>query len=141
MYLYEIINIRAMTIISVSLSEKLLDEIDALKEEVGFSGRSEVVRASARLLISENEEKIDLEGHTNSILILIHPQKLEDKVTAVKHHFEDIINTQIHSHLQENQCLELFILEGDAGRIKELSRLLNRNIKAVYSKLVILPQE
>jgi len=129
-----------MAIISVSLSEKLLKEIDSLKEEVGFSGRSEVVRASTRLLIADNEEKNKLEGYINSILILIHPQKSEDKVTQIKHHFEDIINTQIHSHLQENQCLELFILEGDAMRIKELSRLLNRNIKFLYSKLVPLPE-
>ncbi|OPX59114.1 MAG: putative nickel-responsive regulator [Methanobacterium sp. PtaB.Bin024] len=130
----------AMTIISVSLSEKLLNEIDALKEEAGFSGRSEIIRTSTRLLISENEEKKDLEGHINSILILIHPQKLEDKVTEVKHHFEDIIRTQIHSHLQDNHCLELFILDGDASRIRELSHILNRNIKTVYSKLIALPQ-
>ncbi|BDZ68901.1 CopG family ribbon-helix-helix protein [Methanobacterium ferruginis] len=130
-----------MAIISVSLSEKLLEEIDNLKEEVGFSGRSEVVRASTRLLISDNEEKNKLKGYIHSILILIHPQKSEDKVTQIKHQFEDIINTQIHSHLQENQCLELFILEGDAGRMRELSRLLNRNIKFLYSKLVPLPQD
>jgi CopG family nickel-responsive transcriptional regulator len=130
-----------MTIISVSLNEKLLKEIDSLKEEVGFSGRSEIVRASTRLLIADNDEKKKLEGYINSILILIHPKKSEDKVTQIKHHFEDIINTQIHSHLQENQCLELFILEGDAGRMRELSRLLNRNIKFLYSKLVPLPQE
>lgn len=130
-----------MAIISVSLNEKLLQEIDALKEEVGFSGRSEVFRASTRLLIADNEEKNKLEGYINSILILIHPKKSEDKVTQIKHNFEDIINTQIHSHLQENQCLELFILEGDAGRMRELSRLLNHNIKFLYSKLVPLPQE
>lgn len=130
-----------MAIISVSLSEKLLQEIDALKNDVGFSGRSEVFRASTRLLIADNEEKNKLEGYINSILILIHPKKSEDKVTQIKHNFEDIINTQIHSHLQENQCLELFILEGDAGRMRELSRLLNSNIKFLYSKLVPLPQE
>jgi CopG family transcriptional regulator, nickel-responsive regulator len=130
-----------MTIISVSLSEKLLEEIDSLKEEIGFSGRSEVFRASTRLLIADNDEKKNLKGCIHSILILIHPQKSEDKVTEIKHHFEDIINTQIHSHLEENQCMELFILEGDASRIRELSRLLNVNIKSLYSKLVPLPQQ
>ena len=35
-----------MAIISVSLSDKLLSEIDHLKDEIGFSGRSEVIRAS-----------------------------------------------------------------------------------------------
>jgi CopG family transcriptional regulator, nickel-responsive regulator len=130
-----------MAIISVSLSQKLLEEIDALKEEVGFSGRSEVIRASTRLLIADDKEKMEMVGEINAILILIHHQKSEDKVTLIKHGFEDIINTQIHSHLQENQCLELFILDGDAGRIRELSRLLNQNVKYLYSKLIPLPKE
>jgi CopG family transcriptional regulator, nickel-responsive regulator len=130
-----------MAIISISLSKKLLEEIDALKEEVGFSGRSEVIRASTRLLIANNNEKKEMVGEINAILILIHHQKSEDKVTQIKHGFEDIINTQIHSHLQENQCLELFILGGNAARIRELSRLLNQNVKYLYSKLLPLPQE
>jgi len=130
-----------MAIISVSLSQKLLEEIDALKEEVGFSGRSEVIRASTRLLIADDKEKMEMVGEINAILILIHHQKSEDNVTQIKHGFEDIINTQIHSHLQENQCLELFILDGDAGRIRELSRLLTQNVKYQYSKLVPLPKE
>jgi CopG family nickel-responsive transcriptional regulator len=130
-----------MAIISISLSKKLLEEIDALKEEVGFSGRSEIIRASSRLLIADNNEKKEMDGEINAILILIHHQKSEDKVTQIKHGFEDIINTQIHSHLQKNQCLELFILGGDAGRIRELSRLLTQNVKYLYSKLLPLPQE
>ena len=110
-----------MAIISVSLGDKLLEEIDALKDEIGFSGRSEIFRASTRLLIADNDEKKNLKGHIHSILILIHPQKSEDKVTQIKHNFEDIINTQIHSHLQENQCLELFILQGDASETYDIA--------------------
>ncbi|MBV1768341.1 MAG: ribbon-helix-helix domain-containing protein, partial [Methanobacterium sp.] len=34
-----------MAIISISLNDKLLEEIDALKDEMGFSGRSDVIRA------------------------------------------------------------------------------------------------
>ena len=68
-------------IISVSLSEKLLQEIDQLKEETGFSGRSDVIRASTRMLIADTQDKKNLQGDINSILILIHNQKSEDKVT------------------------------------------------------------
>ncbi|MEG3224918.1 MAG: nickel-responsive regulator 1 [Methanobacteriales archaeon Met13] len=130
-----------MAIISVSLSTKLLEEIDALKDEVGFSGRSEVIRAGARLLMEEQREKRELSGKINSILILIHPQKSEDQVTEIKHDFEDIVNTQIHSHLQEQQCLELFILEGDAQRIIQLHQRLNHNVKFLHSRLVTLPPD
>ena len=50
-----------MAIISISLSEQLLQEIDQLKDETGFSGRSDVIRASARLLIADSQDKKNLE--------------------------------------------------------------------------------
>jgi CopG family transcriptional regulator, nickel-responsive regulator len=124
-----------MTIISISLPEKLLQEIDQLKEEIGFSGRSEVIRTSTRMLIADNQDKKNLKGDINSILVLIHNQKAEDKVTEIKHDFEDIINTQIHSHLKEGKCLEVFILEGDAQRMNQLTKLFQTSRKMDYVKL------
>lgn len=127
-----------MPIISISLNEKLLEEIDKIKDEIGFSGRSDVIRASARMLIADNREKEDLEGEINSILVLIHKQEAEDKVTEIKHDFEDIINTQIHSHMKDNTCLELFILEGNADRTKEISKKFQTSRKIDYVKLIIV---
>lgn len=127
-----------MPIISISLNDKLLSEIDKLKDETGFSGRSDVIRASARMLIADSKEKEDFTGNINSILILIHKQEVEDKVTEIKHDFEDIINTQIHSHLKEHKCMEIFILEGNAERIKELSKLFRVNRKIDYVKLIVV---
>jgi len=125
-------------IISVSLSEKLLKEIDQLKEETGFSGRSDVIRASTRMLIADTQDKKNLEGDINSILILIHNQKSEDKVTEIKHDFEDIIETQIHTHLKEDKCLELFILEGDADRMNKLTKMFQTTRKIEYVRLITI---
>lgn len=127
-----------MPIISISLNEKLLEEIDKLKDEIGYSGRSDVIRASARMLISDSKEKENLNGDINSILVLIHNQEVEDKVTEIKHDFEDIINTQIHSHLKGHKCMEIFILEGNAERIKEISTKFQINRKIDYVKLIVV---
>ena len=126
-----------MTIISISLNDKLLTEIDQLQKELGFSGRSEVIRAGARMLLADNREKEKLEGQLNSVLLLIHTQKVEDTVTAIKHEFEDIISTQIHNHLREDKCIEVFILEGDAARINDLVRLFLTTRKMDYVKLIV----
>lgn len=127
-----------MAIISVSLTEKLLQEIDQLKDEVGFSGRSEVIRTSTRMLIADNNEKKSQKGDINSVLLLIHDQKSEDKVTEIKHDFEDIISTQIHSHLRENKCLEVFIMEGDAQRMNTLTNLFQTSRKMEYVKMITI---
>ena len=126
-----------MPIISISLSDKLLEETDRIQKELGFSGRSEVIRAGARMLIADSREKEKLVGRINSILLLIHNQKMEDIVTEIKHRFEDITKTQIHSHLRENKCLEVFVLDGDAKRIKEITRLFQTSGKMEYVKLIV----
>ncbi|RLI90470.1 MAG: nickel-responsive regulator 1 [Candidatus Altiarchaeales archaeon] len=126
-----------MPIISISLSDKLLEETDRIQKELGFSGRSEVIRAGARMLIADSREKEKLVGRINSILLLIHNQKVEDIVTEIKHRFEDITKTQIHSHLRENKCLEVFVLDGDAKRIKEITRLFQASGKMEYVKLIV----
>jgi CopG family nickel-responsive transcriptional regulator len=126
-----------MAIISISLTDEILNEIDKLQQELGFSGRSEVMRAGARMLLADNKEKENLEGRLNSVLLLIHTQKVEGTVTEIKHKYEDIISTQIHNHLREDKCLEVFILEGDAGRIKQLVRLFRTSGKMDYVKLIV----
>lgn len=126
-----------MAIISISLTDEILEEIDRLQNELGFSGRSEVVRAGVRMLLADSKEKGKLEGRLNSVLLLIHAQKVEDTVTEVKHEFEDIISTQIHNHLREDKCLEVFILEGDAARIKQLVQRFQTSRKLDYVKLVV----
>ena len=126
-----------MAIISISLNDTVLKEIDRIQNTFGYSGRSEVIRAGVRLLISENKERDKVTGNINSILLLVHSQEMEDVVTEIKHKFEDITNTQIHSHLRENKCLEVFVLEGDADRIKEMVRLFQTSRKIEYAKLIV----
>jgi CopG family nickel-responsive transcriptional regulator len=127
-----------MVIVSVSLSENLLNEIDSIKNEMGFSGRSDVIRASARMLIADNREKSTMTGETDSVLTLIHSQDAEDKVSDIKHDYEDIINTQIHTHLKEHKCLEIFILDGDVQRMYQLAKTFQTTKKMDYVKLTVV---
>jgi CopG family nickel-responsive transcriptional regulator len=126
-----------MPIISVSLNRIMLEELDNIQKELGFSGRSEVIRAGARMLIADKREKEKLTGEINSILLLIHTQNVESVVTGIKHEFEDITNTQIHSHLKGGKCLEIFVLDGDAERIKEFVELFQTSGKMDYMKLIV----
>lgn len=126
-----------MAIISISLNDKLLSEIDAVQEDMGFSGRSDVIRAAARMLIDENKQKNISQGHANAVLFLIHSQKVEDRVTDIKHDFEDIINTQIHTHLKDENCLEIFILDGVASRINDIAQRFRKCGKMEHLKLIV----
>ncbi|MGB4611315.1 MAG: CopG family ribbon-helix-helix protein, partial [Methanothermobacter thermautotrophicus] len=126
----------SMVVVSVSLSEKLLEEIDALRDEMGFSGRSDVIRVAARMLIDEKRNLREFNGEINAVLFLIHPRRVEDLVTKIKHDYEDIIGTQLHSHLKDGNCLELFIIEGESVRVRELAERFLACGKMKHIKLV-----
>jgi len=125
-----------MVVVSISLNDNILKEIDKIEKELGYSGRSEVIRTGARLLISEFKNNEKITGKINAILLLIHSPDSEDVVSEIKHNFEDVTIKQIHSHLR-NKCLEIFILDGDAENIKEMVRLFQTSRKMDHVKLII----
>ena len=57
-----------MSIISISLNNTILQEIDKIQQNHGYSSRSEVIRAGVRVLISENRDTEKLSGNINDRL-------------------------------------------------------------------------
>jgi CopG family nickel-responsive transcriptional regulator len=131
------LTLNCMPIVSVSLNKTILHDIDKLQQLMGYSGRSEIIRSGVRLLISENKENEQLIGDINAILIVIHTQDAENVVSDIKHHYEDVTATQIHSHLKNDKCLELFIVEGQASRIKKMMGEFRTSRKMDLVKLII----
>ncbi len=126
-----------MSIISISLNDRILEEIDKIKDEMGFSGRSEVIRAGVRSLSAEFEEDKKLEGKIKSVLLMVHDESNEHEVSDIMHSFRDVVTTHIHTNLKGEKCLEIFVLDGDASRIKELIKLPKTNRKIEYVKLIV----
>jgi CopG family nickel-responsive transcriptional regulator len=127
-----------MPVVSLSLNDQLLEDLDKIQSELGYSGRSEVLRAAIRLFLTDGREKQRLEGSVNGLLLAIHSHEAEHHVTQIKSRYQDIIHTQLHNRFREGKCMELFILEGDAVRIRELSAELQRNEENEYVKLFIV---
>jgi CopG family nickel-responsive transcriptional regulator len=127
-----------MPIVSLSLNDTLLDELDRAQADLGYSGRSEIIRAGIRLLLTDAREKRRLTGNVNGILLAIHPHEAENLVTQVKHRYIDVIHTQLHNRFKEGKCMELFILDGEAERIRELAAELQRSEENEYVKLLVI---
>ena len=49
-----------MPIVSISLNDEILSQLDKLKKSMGFSGRSEAIRAGIRNFVSEAKQKNEL---------------------------------------------------------------------------------
>ncbi len=127
-----------MPVVSLSLNDQLLEELDEVQDVLGFSGRSEVMRAAIRLFLTDGREKQRLEGSVSGLLLAIHSHGAEHHVTQLKAKYVDLIHTQLHNRFREGKCMELFILEGEADRVRELSAELQRNEENEYVKLLII---
>jgi CopG family nickel-responsive transcriptional regulator len=114
----------------------MIHEMDQIQKSGGFAGRSELVRAAVRLLIEDSKEKDMLSGHMNAIVLVTHDESDEAPVTRLKHQFEEIVRTHIHNKISKNNCVELFLLEGDGKKIGLMVREFQKEDKLKSVKLV-----
>ncbi|EGP94520.1 CopG family ribbon-helix-helix protein [Nitrosarchaeum koreense] len=127
-----------MPIVSISLNHEILSELDKLQKSMGFSGRSEAIRAGIRTFVSEEKQKSELEGNIHAILLVVHNDEFDHVVSGIKHNFEDLITTHLHSKIEGEKCMELFVIDGDAKRVSTITKdfQVNKNMDTV--KLVTL---
>ena len=131
-------NNERMPIVSISLNDEILKQIDTLQKNLGFSGRSDAIRAGIRSFVSEEKQKEDLSGNVNAILLVIHNDEYDNQVTDVKHSFEDLITMHLHSKIEGDKCMELFILKGESDIVSEITKNFQTNKKMDTVKLVAL---
>ena len=66
-----------MPIVSISLNQEILSELDRLQKTMGFSGRSEAIRAGIRTFVSEEKQKSELTGNIHAILLVVHNDEFD----------------------------------------------------------------
>jgi CopG family nickel-responsive transcriptional regulator len=125
-----------LTIVSVSLSEELLNDVNKLQKRLGFTGRSEIIRASVRTMISEEKKKEDLIGDVHALFLVTHDEKSDDEINEMRHTYDKLITTHLHNKIDRDRCLEIFVLKGDANQIRNMTRLFQSNKKMDNAKLI-----
>ena len=121
-----------MPIVSISLTDEILKEIDTLQKNLGFSGRSDAIRAGIRSFVSEEKQKEDLSGNVNAILLVVHNDEYDNQVTQVKHSYEDLITMHLHSKIEGDKCMELFILKGESESVEKIPSFLVKRLASSY---------
>ncbi len=131
--------------ISISLPSKLLEEFDKIIDEKGYASRSEAIRDALREYIIKYKWLKSLEGErvgTLSVIYNHHAPEILEKLTDLQHKYKDVIMANLHIHLDEDNCLEIIIISGDAKKIIELKNNIS-TIKGVkLAKLsVVAPKD
>jgi CopG family nickel-responsive transcriptional regulator len=108
---------------SVAIGGELLRRFDQYREKHRYPNRSEAVRGLMRAALIE--EVIDKEqSEAMGVVTLIydhHASRIGERLTDLQHGQLDRVVTTTHVHLDQRRCLEVILLRGPAGQIRELA--------------------
>ena len=113
---------KALTRVSISLENTLLDAFDRLITAQGYNNRSEAIRDLIRArLLHEGAEQA--EGEQVAVVTLVydhHARELAAKLIDKQHHHHELVISSLHVHLGERHCLEVSVLRGPAAEVRHL---------------------
>ncbi len=117
--------------IGVSLEGPLLKELDALVSEKGYASRSEALRELIRKGLVGR--RIEAGGKVVGTITIVYRHDVgmvTHRILHRQHDFLGTIRATAHTHLSEEACLEVLIVEGEAREIADLADQL-RTVKGV----------
>ena len=128
-----------MSIVSISIPESLLQRIDTYIQEQGFANRSELVRQALRAYLSEGRRFGELQGKVTATITIIYRREAKrGQIADLQHSYGGAILTFLHTHVEEDRCIEIIVAREDAQIIKALVEALKANKQVSEVKVAIL---
>jgi CopG family nickel-responsive transcriptional regulator len=122
--------------LSVSIEKSLFERLERLVRETGISNRSEFVRNLVRRELVERQWAQNDEVVGAITLVYDHEvRELSGKLTHLQHHHHRAVLATTHVHLDERICVEMILVRGRAGDIRELSDRLGLQKGVFHSSL------
>ena len=112
-----------MPVVSITLPTQLLKKFEEFMKSRGYYSRSEAFRDAIRNLLSEAElAGLETENVVTVIMLTrdYGRKDIENKISEIKHQFDDVVLESTHRHIDKKFCLDIFIAEGSHKRIVEL---------------------
>jgi CopG family transcriptional regulator, nickel-responsive regulator len=106
----------------VSLENSLLRRFDDAIAKRGYANRSEAIRDLIRdRLVSEEIDRDKVVVGTLTIVYDHHRPNLTEKLVEAQHRAGGKVLAATHVHLDHHNCLEVVIMKGRGGELKDLA--------------------
>ena len=128
-----------MPIISVSMTEEDLENLDQLKVDGEFSNRSDAVRHAVQALMVEHRNVELAAGEITAIITAVYYKKGQrHNINSVQHKFRDIITATIHAHTADGYCTEIMIVTTDAENVRKFLKELRSQKKVMKTNISLV---
>lgn len=116
----------------VSMEAGLLRRFDAFVRSHGYANRSAAVRDLVRDRLVEEAWRDESSEVAGALILLYDHRKrgLSDGLTAIQHRYARLVVSTSHVHLDGAHCLEVVILRGPAGQVRDVAEQL-RTVRGV----------
>lgn len=124
-----------MPIISLQISDDLLERFEKVRNVSGFNSKSEALRGAIVKFIGDQEKFENLEGYKIMTISLVYPFKevIIDEISEIYSQYKQIIKTITDWRIIDKK-IELILAVGEFGLIKDLKNSLSK-IKEVNSSI------
>lgn len=123
-----------LTRFSVSLEADLLEAFDTYVRDGSFATRSEAIRQILRRTLTSDAFEGDDTPVTATLTLVYdhHRPHLVEKLLHLQHEHAGQVVSSMHVHLDHERCMEVIVLKGPGGDLRQLAASL-RGLKGVHA--------
>ena len=129
-----------MPMISLQVSAQLIDELDNIQKQLGFTSRSEILRVAINNLIRENQKEAPSESHRIASISIHHEvrEDIYDRFLSFTQKHESIIKS-ISQYNLRSKVIKSVIVAGSGTEIDDFYNSLSsdRLFKSTITYIII----
>jgi CopG family nickel-responsive transcriptional regulator len=127
--------------VGVTFPPELLQSLDEMIEDMGYESRSKAIQDAVASFVSEQRLLRKEKGRKAGVLVMVYDHDvkgLEDELVEAQHRHRNVINSVLHVHLSDKECLEAVAVKGEAADIRHLAQELatRKGVKHLRSTMV-----
>ncbi|HLE47374.1 MAG TPA: CopG family ribbon-helix-helix protein [Candidatus Thermoplasmatota archaeon] len=105
-------------IVSLSLPDRLVQQMDQAIEGRGYRGRSELARTALLHFLRSQQREEQTTGRMSVIVVLGYPERAERNVSEVRHQHNDLVTSMLHAHTLRARCSTVLVGAGEAEKMR-----------------------
>jgi CopG family nickel-responsive transcriptional regulator len=128
--------------VTISMSDEFAAELATFMAAHHYDNRSEAVRDLARLGLKQAKLDSTLAGDCVATLSYVfnhHTRDMARRLTDAHHAHHQLQVATLHVHLDHESCLELAVLRGDSGAVRDFASGVIAERGVTYGHVSFIP--